>query len=136
MNRSERRAHNARLKRLPKQLTPVDESEWPKTTDERVVRRAVWRSRYYLAQVFEEPNHMLRISVSRATVRGDGRWDEDLTWDELQRIKNEIGLGQAWALECYPADAQVVNVANMRHLWVLPEGVEPTFGWNLRVEKG
>ncbi len=74
---------------------------------------------------------MLRISVSRASVRGDGKWDEDLTWDEMQAIKSEIGLAPAWAMEIYPAAARVVNVANMRHLWVLPEGVEPTFGWNL-----
>lgn len=131
MNRAERRAHNARLKRLPKDLTWVDEEEWPKASDERIVRIAVWRSRKYLAQVFEEPNAMLRISVSRSSVRGDGRWDEDLTWDELQDIKQRIGFGPAWAMEIYPAVGRVVDVANMRHLWVLPEGVEPTFGWNL-----
>lgn len=131
MNRAERRAHNARLKRLPKELTPVDEDEWPKTNE--VTRVAVWRSRKYLAQVFEEENHMLRISICRSTVRGDGRWDEDLTWDEIQQIKGEIGLGAAWAMEIYPAAGRVVDVANMRHLWVLPQGVEPTFGWGLSV---
>ncbi len=135
MNRKERRAHNARLNRLPKELMPVPVSEWP-ITDSSIVRLSVWRSRKYLAQVFEESAGMLRLSVSRASVRGDGRWDEDLTWDELQRIKAQIGLGAAWAMEIYPAAVRVVNVANMRHLWVLPEGVEPTFGWNLSVKKG
>ena len=34
------------------------------------------------------------------------------------------------AVEVFPADDQVVNVANMRHLWVLPEPLP--FAW----EKG
>jgi hypothetical protein len=32
-----------------------------------------------------------------------------------------------WAVEIYPADGDVVAVANMRHLWLLPEA--PAFAW-------
>lgn len=31
------------------------------------------------------------------------------------------------AVEIYPAERDIVNVANMRHLWVLPERLP--FGW-------
>ncbi|WP_441316779.1 DUF7694 domain-containing protein [Halomonas sp. hl-4] len=30
-------------------------------------------------------------------------------------------------MEVYPDDANIVNVSNMRHLWVLPE--QPAFMW-------
>lgn len=32
-----------------------------------------------------------------------------------------------WAVECYPPQRYVQNVANMRHLWILDN--EPRFGW-------
>lgn len=127
MNRKERRQHNAEMRKLPKMLVPVNEIEWPRNSDERIKRLAVWRSRDYLVQLFEEPDDMLRLSICRTTVRGDGRWEENLTWDEMQRIKREVGYGNDWAVEIYPADEHIINVANMRHLWLLPE--PPKFGW-------
>lgn len=44
------------------------------------------------------------------------------------RLKAECGRGDKWAVELYPPDEAVVNVANIRHLWLLPE--PPAFGWN------
>ncbi len=126
MNRHDRRKHNAEMRKLPRDLTPVAEEDWPKKTD-KIVRIAVWRSRDYLVQVFEEPDDMLRVSMCRTTVRGDSRWDDGLSWDEMQRIKREIRLGDSWAVEIFPADEHIVNVANMRHLWV--SQTAPAFGW-------
>lgn len=125
MNRSERRRHNAQMRKLPKSLAPVPESEWPKghSTAERV---AVWRSRKYLVQVFAEGGHV-RLTVSRVMVGKDGGWNDDISWDELQSIKHEVGFGKEWAVEVFPPDRDVVNVANMRHLWLLLE--PPAFGW-------
>ncbi len=50
-----------------------------------------------------------------------------LVWDELQRIKSECGYGNTDAIEIYPADDDVVNVANMRHLWILDSRIP--FAW-------
>jgi hypothetical protein len=116
------------MRKLPKNLTPVDEADWPKATDPRVKRFAVWRSRDYLVQAFEEDNLMTRLSMCRTTLKGT-RWDDGLTWDEIQGIKQIVGYGDSWAVEIYPATNHVINVANMRHLWLLPEGAEPEFGW-------
>lgn len=43
---------------------------------------------------------------------GDG-----ITWDELQRIKDDTLGPDATAVEFYPAANSVVNELNMRHLW-------------------
>lgn len=80
---------------------------------------AVWRSRDYLAQVFREPSGV-RISVNRTVVTQTGDWQDVIPWDDLQRIKREVGYPNEAALEVYPADRDVVNVANIRHLWIVP----------------
>jgi hypothetical protein len=42
-------------------------------------------------------------------------------WDVLQQIKNEVAGEEAYAVEIFPAEDQVINEVNRRHLWVLPE---------------
>lgn len=125
MNRKERRRHNADTRKLPKALTEVPKDEWP-TQKREVGRFAMWRSRRYVVQAFHEPDEIIRLSINRVQLKGT-RWLDDLTWDELDAIKREIGYGNEWAIELYPADEHIVNVANMRHLWLLPGA--PTIGW-------
>ncbi|MBC7282626.1 hypothetical protein [Hoeflea sp.] len=42
------------------------------------------------------------------------------TWPEAQRIKNEIAGPETTAVEVYPPQSEVVDQADMYHLWVLP----------------
>jgi hypothetical protein len=51
-------------------------------------------------------------------------------WDVIQQIKNEMAGEDAWAIEIFPAESEVVNEINRRHLWVVPEELMATF--NLR----
>ena len=41
------------------------------------------------------------------------------TWPEMQRIKDDIAGPDATAIEVYPPKAEVVDEADMFHLWVL-----------------
>lgn len=112
-------------KKWPLDLIQVDQKEWPKDGDGS--RRAVFRSRQYLVQVFAEVCG-IRLSVNRTKIKpGTDMWDDGLTWDELQKIKSEVGYADWWAAELYPPSADVVNVANMRHLWLLT--AVPEFRW-------
>ncbi len=45
------------------------------------------------------------------------------SWWEAQRIKNEIAGDAATAVEVYPPQGEVVDEADMYHLWVLPDGL-------------
>lgn len=45
--------------------------------------------------------------------------DGAITWDQLQDIKNEVWGQDARAIECYPAQSNVVNSIECRHLWRL-----------------
>jgi hypothetical protein len=111
-------------------LLPVEipRDQWPKYETDKVLLK-VWRSRSYLIQVFDEDAPALaRLSVSRTSVEEKtGRWKEDITWDDLQWIKSVVGYHDHDAVEIYPPTTDVVNVANMRHLWVLRDPL--AFAW-------
>lgn len=109
----------------PAVLMQVPRNEWPDPDSRQL---AVWRSRDFLVQIFNDKHEdgtTLRLSINRTTMAGD-RWADGITWDELQRVKREVGLGLMWAVEIYPPDHEVVNVANVRHLWLVPA---PAFAW-------
>lgn len=126
--RAQRRELERTNAKLPRELRLVPNHEWPERyrSDPNAPLR-VWRSRDYLVQEFRaEAPACVRLSVNRTTLTGD-RWNDNLTWDELQDIKAQCGYPMADAVEVYPPAGDVVNVANMRHLWVLREQLP--FAW-------
>lgn len=89
---------------------------------------ALWRSNRFLAQIYAKENGAQHFSINRMQIdTGTGRWLEGITWEELQRVKSEIGFGDRDAVEIYPPDQDVVNVANMRHIWLLDHPLR--FAW-------
>ncbi len=129
--RAQRRALERENERRPVALAPVPHDEWPpEFAASPRAPLAVWRSRDFLVQRFSAPAPALcHLSILRTSLQG-GRWTDGITWDDLQRLKAEAGFGAAWAVELFPADAEVVNVANIRHLWLLPAA--PAFAWTRR----
>lgn len=117
--------------RYPAALAPVPWREWPPAHIAEGRKLKVLRSRDFLVQIFLEPADILRMSVNRtAWCERSCSWREDISWDDLQRLKHEAGYGQRWAVEIYPDDHAVVNVANMRHLWLLTE--QPAYAWGAK----
>lgn len=84
-------------------------------------------SKKYFVQLYQEKNKPLRISIIKNKVNADLKWEDGLTWDEIQNIKNEIGFENNDCVEIYPAQQNVVNVANMRHIWVMNDPLP--FSW-------
>jgi hypothetical protein len=41
------------------------------------------------------------------------------TWHEMQRIKDELAGPEALAVEIYPPNAEIVDEADMFHIWVV-----------------
>ena len=125
-SRAERRAVHEENKRWPLELTPVPRGDWPLWRNNTPLPIEVWRSRGFLVQIFQDGGNE-RITINRTTHDGQG-WGANLTWDEMQRLKSECGRSNRWAVEVFPPSDEVVNVANMRHLWLLP-GIPP-YGWS------
>jgi len=127
--RAQRRQLERDNAKLPERLQSIPRDQWPANAPPTIMR--VFRSRDFLVQEYTStsPHVISRLSICRTTISGN-RWKDGITWDELQRIKNEVGYGDADAVEIYPADDDVVNVANMRHLWVLDARIP--FAWRNR----
>ena len=86
-----------------------------------------WRNRHFLAAIYFENNESVRLTINRSKVDSDGNWVGDITWDELMAVKQGIGMSNVWMVEIFPPDSEVVNVANLRHLWITGE---PAFAWS------
>lgn len=123
-SRAQRREMARISAKLPLALQLVPRHEWPNPSGPQL---RVWRSRHFLVQEYHAPEPAcVRLSVNRTELAGD-RWTENISWDELQDIKAQCGYPMADAVEVYPSAGDVVNVANMRHLWVLRERL--AFAW-------
>lgn len=87
--------------------------EWPPHLER------VWVSERFIAQLYDVHHApgWKRLSIKRHDDR------EMQGWDLLHRIKNETVGPEARAVEMYPPALAVVDVANMRHLWIPPAGV-------------
>lgn len=127
-NREQRRALARENARRPLELEEVPADEWPLVMRSAVAGPIrVLRSRHFLVQVFAgEGPVVARLSVNRTELTGD-RWSDNIAWDELQALKGQSGYPNQDAVEVYPRSGDVVNVANMRHLWVMREPLP--FAW-------
>ena len=113
-----------KIKARPKHtLRQIPRHEWtvaPPTLLE------LWKSAAFCVSVYSNMGDTERISVSRylrpgeRDISGHGVSDAVFSWEELQDIKRQVGRGNRFAVEIYPPDGEVVNVANVRHLLVLP----------------
>lgn len=124
--RQQRRLLEKANTKQPACLVRIPRAEWP---SERAGLIEVWRSRHFLVQVLTEAAGLERLSICRTSHNG-ASWNDSITWDELMQCKRECGRGDRDALEVYPADRDIVNVANMRHLWLPAEPV--AFAWRAR----
>lgn len=110
----------------PRVLRPIPRAEWPANNPAGMIE--AWRSRYWLVQVFNLDEHgAQRVSVNRPIMGPDGRWADGITWDDLMEVKRQIGRHDRWAVEIFPPDQHIVNVANLRHFWLLD--APPAFAW-------
>lgn len=123
-SREQRRQLERDNQKQPSHLVEIPKHLHPATGERNRIK--VWRSKAFLVQAFKE-NEGIRLSVNRTTLGTDGRWLENITWEELMQVKREAGYGDCYAIEVYPMDKDIVNVANMRHLWVLDEPLK--IGW-------
>ena len=115
-NRAQRRQLAKENMKQPVILQEIPRSQWPNQAGE---QKRVLRSRDFLVQEFSaDLPAIVRLSINRTLLSGE-RWEDGITWDELQSIKMQCGYGDFDAMEIYPADRDIVNVANMRHLWIM-----------------
>ena len=117
-------------KTFPNHLIEIDVSQERREQTPNLLK--AFRSRYFLVQVFEDGDY-IRMSVNKTDVNNDGNWKENISWEDLQQLKRQAGFANHYAVEVFPRDIDIVNVANMRHLWVLEKPLK--IGWTKSVKK-
>lgn len=65
------------------------------------------------------------ITLSDAS-RAEGL--KDFTWAEKQEIKNELFGENRFAIEVYPKEERLVDMADVYHLWVFDKKLDMPFG--------
>lgn len=70
-----------------------------------------WESDIYYVGAFMDQGY-IRLDIAKK----DG--SDGITWDELNEIKNACGFSEFDACEFYPRQRDVVNTANIRHLYI------------------
>ncbi len=131
-NRAERRAALARVRATAHEWRPFEAvditpaqmlaHESKRGFARSVARDAIafYRNNRYAVQVYTR-GEALHLVVRRH----DG--EEIRGWSDLQRIKNELAGPERVAIEVYPAASRLMDDANLRHLFVLPEGAPAPF---------
>lgn len=96
-------------------------------------------SRRWVIQVWDELEVIgtpwegaLRVAIKYHAVSGNSDSGTSIqSWDTIQDIKEFLWPGRL-AVEMYPAKDDVVNVAPIRWIWILPESVRET--WPLSIK--
>ena len=123
-SRAQRRELERESAKWPAALKNIPRHEWPNPDGPQL---RVLRSRDYLVQEFDGTGPVLvRLSINITSMDGT-RWKDGIPWEDLQRLKGEAGYPLCDAVEVFPAAGDVVNVANMRHLWVMRDKLP--FAW-------
>lgn len=109
-----------------KALGPFEFVERPDVLDfphcPKWLTRALNSGRYWI-QEKEEHSGWMRAMIGRHDKKPCG------AWSELQRIKNEAYGADRWAVQCFPPDEELTDVANIYWLYVAPAGWKPE--WKL-----
>lgn len=108
-------------------LVEIPRDEWPASARLSNAHDRILVCNRFFVQVHKPtPSGHVRISVGR-TAHTRLRWKDGISWDDLQRMKNEAGFRDHDAVEVYPRESDRINVANLRHLWVCPQPLD--FAW-------
>jgi len=73
----------------------------------------VWKSAEYIVGLYAFQG-IFRLTIQRADAGAS-----PFSWDELMQIKRECGFGDHDCVEVYPRDCDIVNTANLRHLYIM-----------------
>lgn len=140
MNRAQRRASKANGRKMMKQGWTAFEDWTLKATLTPTIswsKRPAGLEKFYQNSLYSVQLHRKSSEWGEIVLLMVRRNDEApvRSWPDMQRIKNEIVGPERVAVEVYPDQADVVDQANMYHLWVLPKGFKLPFGLHFREQE-
>ena len=106
-------------------IIPIYQGQWMKEMDRCWIRKedGVCVSSRLLRTDWGKVEH---VTITRRKISADG--SGDFTWSEKQQIKDELFGKNRVAIEVYPAQDKLVDVADVYHLWVFDKNFKLPFG--------
>ena len=84
-----------------------------------------YQNSIYVVRIYAYDETFVQVAINRFD-------DEEIRrWDTIQKIKNDVFGKEAWALEIYPKESELQNVANIR--WVFLSNGEQFIGLNKKI---
>lgn len=115
--------------KYPDHLVNVTHLNWYGEEGKRKGLKEVWASRNFRLYVFLHQDGTERLNIHRMRIDLENdTWADGITWDELQDLKRQCGRGSRLAVEVFPKDEDIINIGNVRHLWIVDETKIP-FVW-------
>jgi len=92
--------------------------------------RAFLSNGVFVVQHFQQKSEMFGM-IDHFMIRWYTGANTEIPWMAKQNIKNElVGAGRT-AIEVFPSEADLVDTANMYHLWAFPGGFRFDFGLHM-----
>lgn len=106
-------------------VVPLDDPRRPELAPNKVWLQSCFLNNRYSVQV-----SLVGTSIGEVIHLWIRRHDGQVarSWADLQRIKDELAGTARVAVEVFPPANELVDQANMFHLWVMPEGHLLPFG--------
>lgn len=95
--------------------------EWEKLTFPRGSAGRSWAAGFTTAYRNRVFSVLVRDAGSAVHMAVSSLSGERPSWHEMQRIKDELAGEDSTAVEVYPPKSEIVDDADMFHIWVLPE---------------
>lgn len=120
MNREQRRLSakygRALMKLPPNEFEEISYAEIARTKVNRLPDKA-WKNNHYVVQLYRCERHVFEKHCDKIMIRRNDA--EPITeWHVLQEIKNKICGEDATAIQVFPPQNELVDVANMYWLFV------------------
>lgn len=71
----------------------------------------VWQDHQFYVAAFQD-DCCIRMDIVRHDI------EDGITWDEIRKIKEQCGFGDVDAIEFYPAEKDIINTGNIRHIYI------------------
>jgi hypothetical protein len=89
-------------------------------------RFAVFQSEDFTVQCFNVDENVIRLAINRNPVAQMSlSYPDGIDREELKAIIKALGFGDRYGVEIYPPKRSILNVMNVRHLWLLPKSPIP-----------
>lgn len=104
----------------------VPRAEWWVSDVPRPDRLTAYHNQDFIVQSFQVAGGIIRLAINRnQRILSPWVWQDGIAWSQIRAIKQSLGYGDKCGVEIYPPEQHILNIVNVRHLWLLDRSPLP-----------